>query len=397
NNTTLNLCLSPSPKFLNDETSCPKRVLRTRAQLTAALGGLKLSIDSLTGLIDAGSTAALLNIIATQSGGNVKNALLAASPYLTDDVLLAYLATNPANGHLQQILLANSPLSDAVAAYLAGMTLPKGIKNQITNAQTGESAMELLQQEISVYQSELQRTENDLIRDLLFDEVTSDGFALVEDYLLQQPTKTNEQEQLLALVRIANEDVSGAQQQLDVLDNNPVNTKFCKLNNVVVDYMPTPERENTLLSDSTQAQLVEQVADATPLCQSSANAQALLENVGIRNPYDEVIEIVAPQPNSGARYGLIDETNETNATAKASFVELFPNPANEQLTIAHNLEVKNGTVSLQVMDLMGRVLLNKTINNATNQININTLASGLYFYNVLQNGNVVESGKLVVE
>ncbi|MBW6482174.1 MAG: hypothetical protein K0B10_03850, partial [Vicingaceae bacterium] len=301
NNTTLNLCLSPSPKFLNDETSCPKRVTRTRAQLTTALGGLKLTIDSLTGLIDAGSTAALLNIIATQSGGNVNNALLAASPYLSDDVLLAFLATNPANGHIQQILLANSPLSDAVAAYLAGMTLPKGIKNQLTNAQTGESAMELLQQEISVYQSEFQRTENDLIRDLLFDEVTSDGFALVEDYLLQQPTKTNEQEQLLALVRMANQDSVAARQQLDALDVNPVNEDFCKLHNVVVDVMSTAACTFTLVTDTARATLVGEVADATTNQQEVANAQALLENVGIRNPYNEVIEIVAPQPGNNLR------------------------------------------------------------------------------------------------
>ena len=75
----------------------------------------------------------------------------------------------------------------------------------------------------------------------------------------------------------------------------------------------------------------------------------------------------------------------------------FPNPANDNLTISHNLETKNGTVSLEIMDIMGRVLLNTTINNTNNQIDINQLSSGLNFYNILQNDKAVQSGKLVVE
>jgi hypothetical protein len=49
------------------------------------------------------------------------------------------------------------------------------------------------------------------------------------------------------------------------------------------------------------------------------------------------------------------------------------------------------------MDVMGRVLINNTINNSTNIIEINSLSTGLYFFTVSQNGNVLESGKLVVE
>ncbi len=72
----------------------------------------------------------------------------------------------------------------------------------------------------------------------------------------------------------------------------------------------------------------------------------------------------------------------------------------QQLVIKHQemgCTTKNGTVSLEIMDIMGRVLINKTINNTNNNIDINQLSSGLYFFTVSQNGNVVESGKLVVE
>ncbi|MBW6484180.1 MAG: T9SS type A sorting domain-containing protein [Vicingaceae bacterium] len=90
-----------------------------------------------------------------------------------------------------------------------------------------------------------------------------------------------------------------------------------------------------------------------------------------------------------------DEFNK--GTVTKSEVNLFPNPTNDNLTISHNLETKNGVVYLEIMDVMGRILINKTINNTNNQIDVKQLSSGLYFFTVSQNGNVVESGKLVVE
>ncbi|MBW6482924.1 MAG: T9SS type A sorting domain-containing protein, partial [Vicingaceae bacterium] len=101
-------------------------------------------------------------------------------------------------------------------------------------------------------------------------------------------------------------------------------------------------------------------------------------------------------PGNNLRLG--SSNNETNATnTKENGITLYPNPANSQITVTHQLETKNGTVSLEIMDIMGRVLLNKTINNTNNNIDINQLSSGLYFFTVSQNGNVLESGKLVVE
>ena len=109
--------------------------------------------------------------------------------------------------------------------------------------------------------------------------------------------------------------------------------------------------------------------------------------------YEDYIEVVIPT-NSKARLANEEKTNVSN---KDSFVNVFPNPANDNLTISHNLTTKDGIISLEIMDVMGRVLMNKTINNTNNQIDINQLSSGLYFYNIIQNDKMVQSGKLVVE
>ena len=78
-------------------------------------------------------------------------------------------------------------------------------------------------------------------------------------------------------------------------------------------------------------------------------------------------------------------------------IQVYPNPVSNELNISHDLSVKEGAVHFEIMDVMGRVLINTTINNTNNQIDINQLSSGLYFYNVLQKDKLVQSGKLVVE
>src|SRR5690606_13908710 len=67
-------------------------------------------------------------------------------------------------------------------------------------------------------------------------------------------------------------------------------------------------------------------------------------------------------------------THSAQPSEWSYFVNVFPNPANDNLTISHNLETKDGKISLEIMDVMGRVLLNNTINNTNHQIDISQLA-----------------------
>lgn len=110
--------------------------------------------------------------------------------------------------------------------------------------------------------------------------------------------------------------------------------------------------------------------------------------------------IKAKATNSNMRVNAVPKdifagiTENVNESAN---VQVYPNPVSNELNISHDLSVKEGAIHLEIMDVMGRVLINKTINHTNNQIDINQLSSGLYFYNVLQNDKVVQSGKLVVE
>ncbi|MFN7013743.1 MAG: hypothetical protein ACK4ON_05685, partial [Bacteroidia bacterium] len=105
-------------------------------------------------LIDGGNTFILLSQIELASSpGNIKNTLLSHSPYLSDTVLIQYINKTSISppGHLQQVLVANSPLSQKVKQELQTRNLPQGITEQINMAQQGVSPRYELYAEADYY------------------------------------------------------------------------------------------------------------------------------------------------------------------------------------------------------------------------------------------------------
>ena len=92
------------------------------------------------------------------------------SPYLSDEVLLAYIASNPPSGHLKQIMIANSQLSDQVKLALQASNIPVGTMNQIANVKKGFSGRTILYFEINQLKAEFEGLYNDIIRDALLNE-----------------------------------------------------------------------------------------------------------------------------------------------------------------------------------------------------------------------------------
>jgi hypothetical protein len=78
-------------------------------------------------------------------------------------------------------------------------------------------------------------------------------------------------------------------------------------------------------------------------------------------------------------------------------VEVFPNPANTQLTVSgHYLETD--VVVFSLYDVTGRVLLTETLKtgNGTLTLDVSAVQPGAYLYQITVNGNEVATNKLVV-
>jgi uncharacterized alpha-E superfamily protein len=129
-------------------TGCPSRIGKTKIQLNADLVVFQNKVNQNTSILNTGTLATLQSTLNLTNAGNKKNQLLAKSPYLSDEVLIAYMLQSPPNGHLQQVLNANSPLSQAVLDVLMTRNLPNGVLNNIlSNHTSAPSVRAVLQQD----------------------------------------------------------------------------------------------------------------------------------------------------------------------------------------------------------------------------------------------------------
>lgn len=159
------------PVYYNNTTSCPSKINDGGiVQLQAKSDSLLQVISEREKLIDGGNTSRLLSSVADKSSKEVKNDLLLASPYLSDEVLLAYLAKNPSPEDLKQVISMNAPLSSQVSDAVNQMNLPKSFKSITENTQGDLSAMTYLTNDLQFLKREKQELAHEQIRLLLFDE-----------------------------------------------------------------------------------------------------------------------------------------------------------------------------------------------------------------------------------
>ena len=103
-----------------------------------------------------------------------------------------------------------------------------------------------------------------------------------------------------------------------------------------------------------------------------------------------VVSLKAQTTNSSQQYSSINA--ESN---KAKYVNIYPNPSAEVLVIKVN-EPKTGMEFL-LYNALGQEVDKISIIEKETQYLRRNLSKGIYTFNVLNNKEVVESGKLVFE
>lgn len=78
-------------------------------------------------------------------------------------------------------------------------------------------------------------------------------------------------------------------------------------------------------------------------------------------------------------------------TTASTDIQLFPNPANEAVTI--NMSGIDSDAEIFVYDVLGKKVLTQTIGNGTT-ISVAGLEDGIYFYTIISEGKVLKQGKL---
>ena len=81
----------------------------------------------------------------------------------------------------------------------------------------------------------------------------------------------------------------------------------------------------------------------------------------------------------------------------SSFIQLYPNPAKDQL-ILDWIEQNSKSGELEVIDLLGNIIINQSVtsNSGSQIIDINTLSSGPYIARLVQSGGTIYQNKVIV-
>ena len=75
-------------------------------------------------------------------------------------------------------------------------------------------------------------------------------------------------------------------------------------------------------------------------------------------------------------------------------ISVYPNPTHNSL----NIEVPNAdSYDLVIYNLLGDITYVSNLQSGLNQVNIESLKPGVYFYSIRKEGQLIQSNKLIIE
>ena len=145
-------------------------------------------------------------------------------------------------------------------------------------------------------------------------------------------------------------------------------------------------------------------------CTMPRNDLIFIEGLGSNNGFDyffldywgfdiEHPEILCAFKNGKQVYGndtcyIYRNTNVDESSAKEK-ISLFPNPVQDKFSINIPPIYRRG-LEWQLFTITGEKVKTEIINHFTQSIDLQSMASGIYFYQIIENGHVVQSDKLVI-
>jgi len=380
-----NSCIDPLQGITYDPNNNLNQFI---SQVNAQILANNNLINSQNNLIDGGQKQQLLNLIQNNApNGTLKNKLLLASPYLSDEVLLAALLEKPSplpNGHVKEIIIANSPVTAEIMTSVNSLGLPSGILKLIQNAQHGVSSRQHIEMQTNALSGENQLIENELVNYYL---KTSDVESAKQ--FLAASSNLESQKKLSDILYVNKDyaDCRSVVNNLAVYQNakNQIEIQnYSLLLNCLLDLAGQGKTIYELTS--VQEQIIRNVASTNT--QAAINAQVILYSV-----YGDEFEHPILKKPLQLRNQKIQ-----NEQSVIPDVMLYPNPTTGNITIESSLSLVGNILTFQLTDILGQVVLKTTFtSNGKNEISLHELSIGLYQYRILDDdGGILTEDKLVI-
>lgn len=297
-------------------------------------------------------------------------------------------------GHIHQVIVANSPVTEPVKTVLSSLNLPKGIRNQIDAAQTGISERKQLEIAIQQTEIEMQQLKNEFIRLCLDSHLVLSIDTVLDNsrsadkrtqLALAATTDTQKATQLIADLRTD----ASVLQTTDSQRATDIN-RLCDFFECVKNRVALTGGFDSLTT--TDEQLMRQLAATrSPIAINAQNVLALFRG----ETTQRLAEPIVVTPNSN-RFGNTETPTHPSPLTTQYSLTAYPNPFNENTVIEATLPEKSiGEVI--ITDVAGRILKKIPLKTTANKIELNGEVFGgygIFFYSLYLDGKLVKTNTI---
>ncbi len=328
------------------------------------------------------------------------NGLIAESPYLSDEVLMATI-DNPAFTSLmiKLIMVANPQAShnDVImqAIYDRIPALPQSYIDAIMAEESSISQLELLEGNVSADYHLVRSIENRIIAIYRYDTVNTSSYSNMISYLVARPGL--EDKYILAATYLAYADYTNMQSVLNSISGSfELNAKesddyqnYLTTFGIAHDIMENDKHMGDL--SQTQINSLQLILDQQGVNQSMAQALLLWNN-----PDRALNELILEKPANGARMATVAQQKRPEI---ASLFKVFPNPAKDYFTLQYNSDLDQmQNLRLTLTDMQGKTIRNIKFdnNNIDELIDTQDLKPGVYSVSLFASDLLLEVQRITI-
>lgn len=88
--------------------------------------------------------------------------------------------------------------------------------------------------------------------------------------------------------------------------------------------------------------------------------------------------------------------NETQQLPEQGLIKIYPNPANEKITVVSSRLNPNTDYIIELYNILGSQIINTTLTNGIGELTVSDYPAGLYFVVLKQNNSVLSQQKLII-
>ncbi len=326
---------------------------------------------------------------AIQDSQEYQELLMQGSPYLEDEVLIKSITRNPAmdSWELTDILLRNAPLSSEVLEALAEVNVLSAFQYNRVADMEGSSQRLKLELGIKAKREELGAVQGDYLKLIFEDDKYLDPYQKVIALFDGNTSPRAQRYTITALLKQAKTKEASDLLRKYVADSNK--DHFAEFKTIEIDLMQ--RGENWFQMTSAEKESIAKISsDETK--RGYEAARSVLDLIENNNPTSFVKSY-----NNRSTVDDDSPISSWNAEESPKLLEAYPQPANSELYFHAQLPSNFDNAGIKLVDVSGKTVAYIKLNGAPlQQILIAQYASGIYFAELIIDGESVESLKISI-